>query len=132
MIMKPIRVFIISDSLLFVQGLKSLLTHEIGLEIVGEEMTIERAVEQIEILGPDVIILGENSRVSDSALEEMYLLRTKPGIKVIGLSLQNNGLFIYLSARRYVESVEDLVKAIESDAYLAESSYAQYKAGWLE
>jgi two-component system nitrate/nitrite response regulator NarL len=126
---RPIRVFIISDSLLFVQGLKSLLTHETKLEIVGEETTMERAVEQIELLGPDVIILSENSRVSDSALEEMFLLRAKPGIKVIGLSLQNNGLFIYLSARRDVESLEDLVKAIESDAYLAESSYAQYKAG---
>ncbi len=123
--MRPIRVFIISDSLLFVRGLKSLLSHEPRLEIIGEETSIDRAIEQIEVFVPDVIIWSDSGRMSISAPEEMHLLKAKPGIKVIGLSLTNNDLFIYRSTQRHVKSVEDLVEAIEFDLYSAESSDPQ-------
>jgi hypothetical protein len=42
--------------------------------------------------------ISDSGRINDFALEEMRLLKTKPGIKIIGLSLQNNDLFIYHSA----------------------------------
>lgn len=113
--MNTIRVFVISDNLMFSRGLKSLLTCQAEVEIVGEETNIDQAIQQMEVLGPDVIIISDSGRMNDFALEEMRLLKTKPGIKVIGLSLENNDLFIYHSTRMKVTGEKDLFTAIKSN-----------------
>jgi DNA-binding NarL/FixJ family response regulator len=97
---------------MFSHGLRSLLTCQAEVEIIGEESNIDQAILQMEALGPDVIIISDSGRMDDFALEEMRLLKTKPGIKVIGLSLQNNDLFIYHSARVEVTGEKDLITAI--------------------
>lgn len=112
--MDSIRVFIVSDFLLFSGGLKSLLADG-HIEIVGEEMDLERAGHQIAALKPDVIIWGHNSRGSTSLGEAIHFLEAKPGLKIIDLSLHNNDIVIYQSARKLAEDVPDLVTAVECD-----------------
>jgi DNA-binding NarL/FixJ family response regulator len=118
--MRPIRIFIISDSLLFVRGLENLLAYEPGVEIIGDDLTISHALKQIETEAPDVVILGSSNYNHQAASEELTLLKAKPGIKVISLNLQSNDLFTYCVTRRLVTSVTDLIEAIEGDTSSAQ------------
>jgi chemotaxis response regulator CheB len=120
--MNPIRIFIISDSPLFSRGLRNLLTGESEMEIIGEETNLDRAIETIDAVVPDVVILGGSSYTNASVQEEMHLLKAKPGIRVVGLNLQTNDLFIYRATRIVVESVKDLVEAIATECYSAGSA----------
>ncbi len=110
--MNTIRIFVVSDSLLFSHGLKNLLTPTSQLEIIGEETDIDRAIERMETLRPDVIIWGHSGLKGDLALEEIHLLKAKPGIKVIDLNLQNNELFVYRCNRRSAKTIDDLIEAV--------------------
>ncbi len=120
--MALIRVFVVSDNLLFCRGLKSLLAPASNVEIVGEESSIERAIQEIESLTPDVVIWGDSGTRDSNQPEEINLLKAKPDVRVIGLSMQNNDLFIYRASRMVVTGVKDLVKAIELDLCAAEAS----------
>lgn len=106
------RIFVVSNNPLFCEGLKSLLRREAELEIVGEETKIDRAIQQLEFISPDVIILDSSRAINDSAWEQMRLLRAKKDIKVIRLSLQNNDLFIFHSTRKNIKGVEDFVEVV--------------------
>ncbi|MCL4296002.1 MAG: hypothetical protein KJ077_09755 [Anaerolineae bacterium] len=109
-----IRVFIVSDFLMFKSGLKNLLS-DAHIEIVGEETDLDRAGHQIEKLRPDVIIWGHNNGGSTSLGEAIHFLEAKPGLKIIDLSLHSNDIVIYQSARKIAEDVPDLVTAVEND-----------------
>jgi ABC-type Fe3+-hydroxamate transport system substrate-binding protein len=87
------------------------------MEIIGEETNLDRAVEKIEAIVPDVVILSGSNYTNASMQEEMYLLKARPGIRVVGLNLQNNDLFIYRATRIVIESVKDLVEAIATECY---------------
>lgn len=112
--MDTIRVFIVSDFSMFKSGLKNLLA-DAHVEIIGEETNLDRASDQIEALRPDVIIWGHNSKGSTSLGEAIHFLEAKPGLKIIDLSLHNNDIVIYQSARKTAEDVPDLVTAVEHD-----------------
>ena len=72
---------------------------------------MERAIEQIKELQPDVVILDSDNAVS----QVTPILHTNPGIKVISLSLQNNDLYVYQAKQQAAKETEDLVKAIKDD-----------------
>jgi DNA-binding NarL/FixJ family response regulator len=105
------RIFIISSHLMFSCGLESLLRQEAKLDFVGQEADVGRAIERIKELQPDVVILD-----SDGSVPEVFsILRARPGVKVISLSLQNNNLCVYQAKQRITKSVEDLLEVIEND-----------------
>jgi DNA-binding NarL/FixJ family response regulator len=104
-------VFVISGHLMFAHGLESLLRQEAQLDIVGQESDISQAIERIKELQPDVVILDSDN----STLEIASILETRPGIKVISLSLQNNNLQVYQARQRVTTSVMDLLEVIEED-----------------
>jgi DNA-binding NarL/FixJ family response regulator len=109
------RIFIISSQLMFGRGLESLLRQEIGADIVGQETDVEQAVDRIKELQPDVVIVDSDGPAYDSTLALMHILRANPGIKVIGLSLQNNNLYTYRAKQWVARGVEDLEKAIDDE-----------------
>ena len=103
------RVFILSSHPLFSQGVESLLRQEPGVDIVGRETDVDKAIERIKELQPDVVILDNG----DPTPEVMCILREGVGTKVIGLNLQDNTICIYRGEQRVVKEVEDLVEAID-------------------
>ena len=103
------RVFILSSHPLFSQGVESLLRQEPGVDIVGRETDVDKAIERIKELQPDVVILDSG----DPTPELMCILREGVGTKVIGLNLQDNTIGIYRGEQRVVKSIEDLIEAIE-------------------
>jgi DNA-binding NarL/FixJ family response regulator len=107
------RIFILSSHPLFGQGVESLLRQEAGLDIVGRETDVDNAMERINELQPDVVILDCPEPGCDPTLAVMRILSEWVGIKVIGLNLQDNTMCIYRGEQRVVREVKDLVEAIE-------------------
>jgi DNA-binding NarL/FixJ family response regulator len=107
------RIFMLSTHPLFSQGVESLLRQETGLEVVGRETDVDKAVERIRELQPDVVIVDSADPTCDPTLAVMRILREGVGTKVIGLNLQDNTVCIYRGEQRVVKEVKDLVEAIE-------------------
>jgi chemotaxis response regulator CheB len=107
------RVFILSSHPLFGQGVESLLRREARLEIIGQETDVDKAVERIKELQPNVVILDCAEPTCDPTPVMMHLLKEGLDTKVIGLNLQDNTLYIYRGEQRRVKDVQDLIEAIE-------------------
>ena len=107
------RVFILSDSSLFSQGVEALLRQETRVEIVGHEADLEKALERIRALDAEVVIVGSNDASCDPGPVAAQVLSQGLGTRVIGLSLQESTACIYRGERHEVQSMADLIAAIE-------------------
>jgi DNA-binding NarL/FixJ family response regulator len=108
------RVFLLSSQSIFGQGVASLLRREMALEIIGQETDLERAIECIRALGPDVVIFDCNDPQVDPTLAMLRIFREGLGTKIIGLNLQDDSIYIYRREQRIARGVEDLLEAIEA------------------
>ncbi|MBN1995461.1 MAG: hypothetical protein JW953_22430 [Anaerolineae bacterium] len=109
--MAKIRVFVISAHLMFSRGIESLLYPEADIEFVGHAIDVDGAIEYIKTLQPDVIIIDGDS----VGAEIEFILKAKPDLKIINLSLQNNNLYVYRASQRVTRNVSDLMEAIKRD-----------------
>lgn len=109
------RIFILSSHPLFSQGVETLLRREKDLEFVCREADIDKAIDRIKELRPDVVILDHGSPTCAQAPVVMRILEEELRIKIIGLHLETNTICIYREEQRIIQEVDDLVKAIESD-----------------
>jgi DNA-binding NarL/FixJ family response regulator len=107
------QIFIISKHAMFSHGLESLLRKEGDFQIVAREEDISGAIEQIEALQPDVVILDSDDVLTDTLPHFQRILVTTPTLKIVGLSLQNNDVHVYQIDRWVVQAVGDLVEAID-------------------
>jgi DNA-binding NarL/FixJ family response regulator len=107
------RVFLLSNQSLFGEGIQSLLCREAGLEIIGRESDVDRAIECIQALKPDVVVVDSADPYVDVKQVAMRILGEGSKIKVIGLNLGDNAICIYRGERRAIKEVEDLVEAIK-------------------
>ena len=80
---------------------------------MGHETDIDRAVECIKELRPDVVIVDSADPKADIMTSVMCILRERLDTKVIGINLEDNTICIYREERREVMAVEDLIEAIE-------------------
>ncbi|MCL4297765.1 MAG: hypothetical protein KJ077_18635 [Anaerolineae bacterium] len=123
--MGRVRVFIVSDSLTFSDGLKSLLTPDV--EIVGQEIDATQAIARIKALKPEVIIWANTGLNSSAPLEETTLLEAVPLIRMISLTLQNNVIVIRHLGRKTVRVAHDPQDLIEAIKYRLLPSPAKKK-----
>ena len=106
------RIFILSSHPLFSQGVESLLRQQPGVEIVGRETDVDKAMECIKELQPDVVIL-DGGPTRDPTLAVVRILGEGVGTKLIELNLQDNTVYVYRGEQRVVKDVKDLIEAIE-------------------
>ncbi len=107
----PTRILILSDYLLFERGLINLINRDKRFEIIEQTIHPEQAIEQIETLQPDIIILDQ-SGASNNGPGLQQLLKVNPVTTVIELSLNDNRLYVYQAAQHEVTEVKDLTAAI--------------------
>jgi chemotaxis response regulator CheB len=98
---------------MFGLGLESILGQRETIEVVGQEANIGRAIERIDQLAPDVVILDGEEPPYDSMATILALLKAQSIPKIIGLNLQNNNLRIYEARQWVARDVEDLIAAIK-------------------
>ena len=109
------RIYMISTNPLFSLGIEALLHQNTEFEIVGRETDIDKGIECIRILRPDIVIVDHEYSSCTQSPGLMKILDAGLGIKIIGLNLLANTLCIYRGEQKSAYQVEDLLQAIEND-----------------
>ena len=107
-------VLIVSDSLTFSDGLKSLLLLEPQVGVIEQEMDASRVINHLKKLKPDVIIWADTGLRWNASWDEVRLLAlaSTMNIKTVSLNLRKNEIAIYQSGRktiRVAKNVQDLI-----------------------
>ncbi|MEJ8842469.1 response regulator transcription factor [Lacibacter sp. H375] len=89
-----IKVFIVDDHYMVIEGIRSLLQHEKGLEWMGHAMNAESCIAFLNGRQPDVIFMDINLP-DKSGIDLCKEVNEKyPSISIIGLSTYNQQSFI--------------------------------------
>lgn len=86
----PIRVLIVDDHHMVREGLICILKQYANLTVVGEASTGKQALQLIEVLMPEVIIMDMQMPGWDGAESTRRILQKYPAAVVIGLSIQTD------------------------------------------
>lgn len=100
--MKPIRVLIIDDHILFRSGIKLLLERQIGFEVVGEASDGLEGVKRVKQLKPDVVLLDLHMPGTGGLVTIPLLREEAPQTEIIMLTVS--------------EDAEDLMEALRAGA----------------
>jgi DNA-binding NarL/FixJ family response regulator len=116
-----VKIFITDDHYMIVEGIRSLLQHETGMEWMGHAMTAASCLSFLQQQQPDVILMDIN--LPDmSGIDLCQEVKTKyPAIHILGLSSFNQQSFIQKmidnGASGYIlknATREELTEAIET------------------
>ena len=83
---KPVRVFIVDDYEIVRAGLRTMLSRQNGISVVGEAATVAEAVGGSSRLKPDVVLM-DIRMLSDSGVDACRAIRDScPHTRVLFLS----------------------------------------------
>ncbi len=84
-----IKIMIVDDHRIFIDGIRSILQTVEGIEVVGESETSDQALRCAESLKPDVILMDIQMPGTDG-IETTRLINARfPNIKVVALSMMD-------------------------------------------
>jgi hypothetical protein len=106
------RVYIVASHPLFSQGVESLLSGQPGLAVVGMGAAELSVIDEIRKLRPDVVVLDADSDAQTALLP--VLLRENLGVKLVGLTLEDNRIDVYYQHQIIGTDVGDLVEAVRA------------------
>jgi chemotaxis response regulator CheB len=135
--METVWVLIVSDSLTFSDGLKSLLLLEPQVEIIEQEMDVNCVINHLNKLKPDVIIWADTGLRWNAVWDETRLLALAAtiDIKTVSLNLRNNEIAVYQSGRKTIqvaEEVRDLIEIVkEGSPSIHPAHQVDHLADWL-
>jgi len=118
---KKHRIVLAEDHTIIRDGLRSLLSLEPGFEIVGEAADGREAVECVERLAPDLVLMDLSMPRMDGLEAIKHLKRQCPDTKILVLTVHKNEEYILATFRagvdgyalKYVSHTE-LVSAIQT------------------
>jgi DNA-binding NarL/FixJ family response regulator len=130
-----IRVLLVDDQELVCQGLRAMLNLESDIQVVGVANNGQVAIEQVEALEPDVILMDIRMPVMDGREATRIISQRFPEIKVLVVSTFDEDDYIAHSikagAKGYLLKdmpVEELAQAIR----LVARGYSQMGPGLME
>jgi DNA-binding NarL/FixJ family response regulator len=83
---RKVRVLLVDDHKLFRQGMRRLLELDDGVEVVGEADTGERALAEVQLSSPDVVLMDVRIPGIDGVETTRRLKQAYPSINVIMLT----------------------------------------------
>src|SRR5690606_22392017 len=89
-----INVLIADDHQMFIDGLKAMLEDVAGIQVVGEAMNGQQALNFCETQEVDIVIMDISMPVMDGIEATKRLLKSHRNIKVLGLSMFNDRNYI--------------------------------------
>jgi len=112
--LKPVKVLIADDHPLIRQGLVQVLSFDAGIQVVGEAVNGEDAVEKAKRHRPDVILMDLYMPEMDGFEASKIILAACPEIKIIALTVED-------SEQRVVEGIKAgvrgyILKDVEPEA----------------
>ena len=112
---RTFKVYIVSQTSLFAQGMRSLLRGEQSIEILGVESDQAKAIEALRSVHPDVVIVETSNEESEFSTFGV-ILRAQTSGRVVALDLKHNHATIYNRQRIHSVRMQDLLKAIHGEA----------------
>ena len=121
--MAAIRILIADDHTVVRQSLARLLDEEPDLEVIGEAINGRDAVEQVQELHPDVVLMDISMPLMNGVEATREITSSCPDVKVIGLSMHQrdsmSGTMLAAGAVGYVTKaapVDELLATVRSAA----------------
>lgn len=118
--MKKTKILIVDDHAIFRRGLSSLLNTVREFSVIGEAEDGEKAIERIDELRPDIVIMDLMMPIKDGTTAAVEILQKHPETKILLLTTFGsfNGLAKALkagAAGALLKNVDndDLVKALQ-------------------
>jgi DNA-binding NarL/FixJ family response regulator len=124
------RVYIVSQTSLFAQGIRSLLGAEPSVEILGVESDPARAVESARSLRPDVIIVEDPAEQGQWERLGPFIRQATAG-RILALNLNHEYVTVYDHQRVEARGPADLLEAIRGSRSHADRSEASPRGGDL-
>ena len=90
----PIRVLIVDDHPMVAQGIQSVLESYPELEIVGTLTNGRDAVDQLETLDPDVVLMDLNMPQMGGLTATEIVLERRPGTRILVLTMHDSPEYI--------------------------------------
>ena len=94
-----VKLVLADDHQLFRQGLRALLELERGIGVVGEASDGLEVQEVVRSTGPDVVLMDINMPIVDGFAATRALLRERPGLRVIILSMHQEEGHVFQALR---------------------------------
>ena len=130
-----IHLLLVDDQELVCQGLRAMLNLESDIEVVGVANNGQVAIQQVEALQPDVVLMDVRMPVMDGREATRIICQRFPNVKVLIVSTFDEDEYIAHSikagAKGYLLKdmpVEELVRAIR----LIDRGYTQMGPGLME
>ena len=103
----PARVLLVDDHPIVRQGLAQLIEREADLSVCGEADTLADALDAVESLGPDVVLVDLLLRDNDDGFQLIKLLHARfPALPLLVLSMHKESLYaeraLRAGARGYI------------------------------
>lgn len=141
--MEPIRVFLVDDHRLFLDGLVRLIQDQPCMKILGTAGDGREALKQIEALQPDVVLMDISMPNLNGVEATRIISRVSPKTKILILSMHDNEEFLRrvlkAGAAGYLlkdSTADELVLAIkeahQGNAYLSPILSRKLIADYLE
>lgn len=87
----PVRVVIVDDHRMLVDALTDHLAGEDGIEVVGRYQTLAGVLEELEEVGPDVVLLDHRLPDGDGASSTRAIVERRAGTSVVLMSAAEGG-----------------------------------------
>lgn len=121
--MKSLRVLLVEDQTILRHSLKALIANEPDLRVVGEAANGEDAVQLVQTLRPDIVVMDISLPGMDGVQATLTIKRTCPEVKVLALSVHETKVCIrgilQAGASGYVvkrSAAEELIQALHAVA----------------
>ncbi len=89
-----IKVFIVDDHYMVIEGIRSLLQRESNIELIGHAMSADSCLSFLKLQQPDLILMDINLAEQSGIELSAAIKRLYPGIFILGLSTFNQQSFI--------------------------------------
>lgn len=93
-------------------GLENLLEKQKSLKVFGIAYSGARELDQaISIIQPDIII-ADRSNTTEITGEALNSIKSRPGVKIILVNLEDNHIEVYDNKRIFVKEIGDFLSEI--------------------
>ncbi|MEH2282046.1 MAG: response regulator transcription factor [Nostoc sp.] len=94
-----IQILLVDDQHLIRQGLKSMLESNDQMQVIGEAENGQRALEQIALLQPDIVLMDIRMPVMDGVATTKAIAQQYPDIKVLVLTTFDDDEYVFQAMR---------------------------------
>ncbi|RLD52349.1 MAG: DNA-binding response regulator [Bacteroidetes bacterium] len=89
--MKEIRLLVVDDHQIIIDGLKSLLEDEADFKLVGEANNGREALDVLKLLDVDIVLMDIDMPVMNGIEATKQIIKDFPNVKVVILSMHKEG-----------------------------------------